>query len=264
MDAFGAAYFIFNITTVPNTKTKKTDSKFISYEHLDKIGEIPIYYGFTPMKSPSIVKADLDTAKEILEGDYVDDETERHGRLPLHVEEKIALLRMYQEQDMQSLQQPVMIYFKDPCRGARKHGGYHRYADLEIVSHSKLRLTAIAVSRAEEIPAHLAADTEVVGVDEAQFFDRHLVTVVQTLADQGRRVLLAGLDQDFRGLPFEPLPELMAVAESVTKCLAICTVCGNPAGRSQRLSREASLVVVGAAEAYEARCRRCHTFGTGT
>ena len=140
----------------------------------------------------------------------------------------------------------------------------NRYADLEIVSHSKLRLTAIAVSRAEEIPAHIATDTEVVGVDEAQFFDRHLVTVVQTLADQGRRVLLAGLDQDFRGMPFEPLPELMAVAESVTKCLAICTVCGNPAGRSQRLSREASLVVVGAAEAYEARCRRCHTFGTGT
>ncbi len=115
---------------------KKTDSKFLNYEHLDKIGEIPVYYGFTPMKSPSIGKVDLDAAKDILEGDYVDDETEKHGKLPLHVEEKIAIIRMYDEQDLQSLQQPVMIYFKDPCRGSIKKSGYHRYADLEVLGTS--------------------------------------------------------------------------------------------------------------------------------
>lgn len=112
------------------------DSKFVSYEHLDKIGEIAVYYGFSPMKSPTITKSDLDAAKEVLEGDFVDDETDRHGKLPLHVEEKIALMRIYQEQDLQSLQQPVMIYFKDACRGSLKKSGYHRYADLEIVGTS--------------------------------------------------------------------------------------------------------------------------------
>ncbi len=118
------------------TKKSATDSKFLNYEHLDKIGEIPIYYGFTPMKSPIISKVDLDAAKDVLDGDYVDDETERHGKLPLHVEEKIAIIRMYQEQDLQALQQPVMIYFKDPCRGSLKKSGYHRYADLEVLGSS--------------------------------------------------------------------------------------------------------------------------------
>ncbi|MEN9524202.1 MAG: hypothetical protein RL536_271 [Candidatus Parcubacteria bacterium] len=120
-----------------NKKTKKSaESKFLNYEHLDKIGEIPVYYGFTPMKSPMINKVDLDAAKDILEGDYVDDETEKHGKLPLHVEEKIAIIRMYDEQNLQSLQQPVMIYFKDPCRGSIKKSGYHRYADLEVLGTS--------------------------------------------------------------------------------------------------------------------------------
>ncbi len=120
-----------------NTKSKKpVESKHIVYEHLDKIGEIAVYYGFTPMKSPAITKADLDAAKGILEGDSIDDETERHGKLPLHVEEKIAAIRMYQEENLQSLQQPVMVYFKDPCRGSIKKGGYHRYADLEIMGAS--------------------------------------------------------------------------------------------------------------------------------
>lgn len=117
-------------------KSKAADSKFLQYEHLDKIGEISVYYGFTPMKSPSVTKPDLDAAKDILEGDYVDDETERHGKLPLHAEEKIAVMRMYQEQDLQSMSQPVMIYFKDPCRGSLKKSGYHRYADLEILGTS--------------------------------------------------------------------------------------------------------------------------------
>lgn len=114
----------------------KTDATFIAYEHLDKIGEIPVYYGFIPMKSPSVTKHDIDAAEDILDGDHIDDETERHGKLPLHAEEKIALMRMYQEQDLQSLPQPVMIYFKDPCRGSIKKGGYHRYADLEVLGSS--------------------------------------------------------------------------------------------------------------------------------
>lgn len=117
-------------------KSKSIDSKFIQYDHLDKIGEISVYYGFIPMKSPNITKPDVDAAKDILEGDYVDDETEHHGRLPLHAEEKIAVIRMYEEQDLQALPQPVMFYFKDPCRGSIKKGSYHRYADLEILGTS--------------------------------------------------------------------------------------------------------------------------------
>ncbi len=118
------------------TSKPARDSKFVSHEHLDKIGEVAVYYGFTPMKSPTITKADLDAAKDVLEGDSIDDETERHGKLPLHVEEKIALIRTYQELDLQSQSQPVMIYFKDACRGSLKKAGYHRYADLEIVGTS--------------------------------------------------------------------------------------------------------------------------------
>lgn len=117
-------------------KAKSADAKFIQYEHLDKIGEISVYYGFVPMKSPSITKQDLDAAEDILESDYVDDETEHHSKLPLHAEEKIAVMRMYQDNDLQALQQPVMIYFKDPCRGSIRKGGYHRYADLEILGTS--------------------------------------------------------------------------------------------------------------------------------
>ncbi|MEA2715672.1 MAG: histidyl-tRNA synthetase [Candidatus Parcubacteria bacterium] len=112
------------------------DSAFVTFENLDKVGEIAVYYGFAPMKSPAIVKTDLDAAKDILEGDYVDDETELHGRLPLHVEEKIALIRTYQKENMQNLPQPVMFYFKDPCRNALKKGAYPRYADLEILGSS--------------------------------------------------------------------------------------------------------------------------------
>lgn len=119
-------------------KAKKApqDSKFLSQEHLDKIGEVAFYYGFAPKKSPSITKADLDAAKDILEGDYIDDESEKHGKLPLHAEEKIALMRMYHEEEMHALPQPVMLYFKDPCRGAVKKGGFQRYADLEVLGTS--------------------------------------------------------------------------------------------------------------------------------
>lgn len=116
-----------------NNKKPKTvtDSKFITHEHLDKIGEIPVYYGFTPMKSPVVAKSDHDAVKDIIAGDFIDDETENHAKIMLHVEEKIALLRMYHEQNMHSAPQPVMIYFKDSCKS-----GSHRYADLEILGPS--------------------------------------------------------------------------------------------------------------------------------
>ena len=134
-----------------NTKPKKSrDSKFIPYEHLDKIGEISVYYGFVPMKSPSISKADLDAAKDIMDGDDIDDESEKHGRLPLHAEEKIALMRTYHEEGWYSLPQPAMLYFKDPFRGSIKKGGYHRYADLEVIgsSGSIAEATLIQATRA--------------------------------------------------------------------------------------------------------------------
>lgn len=117
-------------------KSASRDSKFLPQEHLDKIGEVAFYYGFCPMKSPAITKGDLEAAKDIMEGDYIDDETERHGHLPLHAEEKVAVMRMYHEEEMHALPQPVMLYFKDPCRGAVKKGNYHRYADLEVLGAS--------------------------------------------------------------------------------------------------------------------------------
>jgi len=98
----------------------------------------------------------------------------------------------------------------------------------------------------------------VIGIDEAQFFAPEIVSVCNTLADRGFRVIVAGLDQDYKGVPFEPMPQLMAVAEYVTKTLAICVECGNPADRTQRKAAGSARVDVGAADKYEARCRRCH------
>lgn len=119
---------------------KKTQTngptKFVNVEHLDKIGEIAVYYGFAPAKSPAVTKADLDAAKDVIGDDFVDDATDRHGKLPLGVEEKIALLRTYQEEGWVDRPQPIMVYLKDPCRGAIKKPGAHRYADLEIVGSS--------------------------------------------------------------------------------------------------------------------------------
>jgi thymidine kinase len=132
-----------------------------------------------------------------------------------------------------------------------------RSGDAEIVSHSDMKLPSQAVGSAEEILSAVAPDTEVVGVDEGQFFDASLVDVVDRLANRGLRVIVAGLDQDYRGRPFEPMPQLMAVAEYVDKTLAICLKCGAPANRSQRIVRATDRVVVGGADQYEARCRRC-------
>jgi thymidine kinase len=133
----------------------------------------------------------------------------------------------------------------------------NRYSANQIVSHNTQALESVVIDKAEEILA-LAKDAQVVGVDEAQFFDMSIVGVVEKLANSGKRVIVAGLDQDYRGVPFEPMPQLLAVAEYITKTLAICVVCGNPADRTQRKISSADRVVVGAADSYEARCRRCH------
>jgi thymidine kinase len=131
-----------------------------------------------------------------------------------------------------------------------------RYSPDQIVSHSDARWKARVVENASEIVAH-AEDAQVVGVDEGQFFDAGLVAVAEGLAADGKRVIVAGLDQDYRGHPFEPMPHLLALAEYITKTLAICVVCGNPADRTQRKTPGEERVLVGASEVYEARCRRC-------
>jgi thymidine kinase len=133
----------------------------------------------------------------------------------------------------------------------------NRYGSDAIVSHSEMRLPSEVVGSADEILQRVEEDTEVVGIDEGQFFDAHLVDVADTLADRGLRVIVAGLDQDYMGRPFEPMPQLIAVAEYVDKTLAICMRCGAPANRTQRLGSETDRVVLGGASAYEARCRRC-------
>lgn len=133
----------------------------------------------------------------------------------------------------------------------------NRYGEEQIVSHSLMRLHSTPIDQAGEVLQKLRPETEVVGIDEAQFLGPELVTVCEELANRGLRVIVAGLDQDYRGRPFEPMPQLLAVAEFITKELAICVVCGNPANKSQRIQRSEERVLVGAADAYEARCRRC-------
>jgi thymidine kinase len=133
-----------------------------------------------------------------------------------------------------------------------------RFNDTEIISHSKLSIPSITIQKSEDILKHVDEDTKVVGIDEVQFLDAGIVEICQQLADRGVRVICAGLDQDYRGIPFEPVPQLLAIAEYITKTLAICMVCGNPANRTQRLVHSSERILVGAADAYEARCRRCH------
>jgi thymidine kinase len=132
-----------------------------------------------------------------------------------------------------------------------------RFAADEIVSHSAMRIEAERVAHARQILERLDARTQVVGIDEAQFFDERLVEVCERLANLGKRVVVAGLDQDFLGRPFEPIPQLLAKAEEITKTLAICVRCGNPANFTQRIVDNEERIVVGGASAYEARCRQC-------
>lgn len=132
-----------------------------------------------------------------------------------------------------------------------------RYAADRIVSHSEVSLEATVVQHSREVLERLDDRTQVVGVDEVQFFDPGIVGVCERLANLGKRVIVAGLDLDYRGVPFEPVPHLMALADQVTKMLAVCARCGAPASRTQRLVASPERILVGAAGAYEPRCRFC-------
>jgi thymidine kinase len=133
-----------------------------------------------------------------------------------------------------------------------------RYSEDHIVSHSDMRIASQNVASSSRVLLEqVDADTEVVGIDEGQFFDLELPAVCNKLANDGKRVIVAGLDQDYLGKPFEPMPQLLAVAEYITKTLAICMVCGNPANHTQRLVQSHDRVLLGAQGTYEARCRRC-------
>jgi thymidine kinase len=139
----------------------------------------------------------------------------------------------------------------------------NRYGEDHIYSHSEIRIKAELVVDGKEILQKTDPRTEVVGIDEGQFLGDDLPRVVDTLANMGKRVIVAGLDTDYLGKPFEPMPAMMAIAEEVTKTLAICMKCGNPAMHTQRLIDSDERVVVGAKGMYEARCRRCFDSSVG-
>ncbi len=135
-----------------------------------------------------------------------------------------------------------------------------RYSVEDVTSHNRNSIKALPIRHILELWDHLAADTQVVGIDEGQFFTQELVQVVQDLAERGVRVVVAGLDTDWKAQPFEPMPTLMAIAENVTKQHAVCVVCGGPASRTQRTGTPGKKVsqeqvLVGSTDAYEARCR---------
>ncbi len=133
-----------------------------------------------------------------------------------------------------------------------------RFSTDEIVSHNKSKLNSIPVNNVEDI-IELAKEAEVVGLDEAQFFGRTLITVCKTLAAEGKRVVVAGLDTDYRGKPFGPMPQIMCEADYLDKFRAICVKCGNPASYTQRITADSAQVVIGESDIYEARCRNCYT-----
>ncbi|HEY6435477.1 MAG TPA: thymidine kinase [Ignavibacteriaceae bacterium] len=132
-----------------------------------------------------------------------------------------------------------------------------RYSNNSIVSHNEQYLPSILIEDIVEVLDH-ANDAQVIGIDEAQFFNEGIVHICNLLASRGKRIIVAGLDQDYTGKPFDPIPQLLASAEYITKQHAICVVCGNPADKTQRKTSESERVIVGAADIYEARCRKCH------
>lgn len=140
----------------------------------------------------------------------------------------------------------------------------NRYSEGTVVSHNGTSMTSYAISSLADIWDHISESTDVIAVDEVQFFDQEIVEVLSSLADKGYRVIATGLDMDFRGEPFGVVPNIMAIAESVTKPQAVCSVCGSPASRTQRLidgkpaSYDDPVILVGASESYEARCRHHH------
>jgi len=132
-----------------------------------------------------------------------------------------------------------------------------RYSKEEIASHSGQKHLSIPVETTAEMMSQIEDDTQVVGIDEGQFFDMAIIDAVNQLAERGKRVIVAGLDQDFTGKPFEPMPQLLSIAEFITKTHAICVKCGSTANYSQRTVESDALVEVGASDKYEARCRQC-------
>lgn len=145
-----------------------------------------------------------------------------------------------------------------------------RYSEEAVVSHNGTSLFAIPIEQSSDVYAHIHTGLDIVAIDEAQFFDNGIVEVVQKMANNGLQVIIAGLDQNFRGEPFGSMPTLMAIAEELTKLHAVCTVCGAPASRTQRLINgepagyDDPLILVGAEEAYEARCRHHHIVPQGS
>jgi thymidine kinase len=133
-----------------------------------------------------------------------------------------------------------------------------RYDSNNIVSHSQMQAPSFPIQTPSEIYSYLTDDVKIIAIDEAQFFDESIVGICNDLADRGMRVIVAGLDQDYKGNPFGAMPQLLAIAEYVTKNLAICLICGNPANRTQRTVHRGEQILVGATESYEARCRNCH------
>ncbi len=146
----------------------------------------------------------------------------------------------------------------------------NRYSEQAVVSHNGNQLDAISIEHSSEILKHDLQGIDIIGIDEVQFFDNEIVAVAQKLAEEGYRVVVAGLDMDFKGVPFEPMPEMMAVAEIVTKLQAVCAVCGSPSSRTQRLINgepahiNDPIILVGADESYEPRCRDHHIIRTET
>ena len=132
-----------------------------------------------------------------------------------------------------------------------------RYEEGNIVSHNQLKLESLAVKSINELN-DLTSDADVVGIDEAQFFDESIIEVAKDLSSKGKRVIIAGLDTDFKGEPFGPMPKLMCEADFLDKLQAICVKCGNPASYTQRLSKDNKQVVIGETDIYEARCRHCY------
>lgn len=138
-----------------------------------------------------------------------------------------------------------------------KPGIDDRYSFEEIASHSGQKHVSVPVASTAEMMARVQEETEVVGIDEAQFFDAAIIDAVNGLAISGKRVIIAGLDQDYTGKPFDPMPQLLSIAEFITKTHAICVKCGATANYSQRTVESDARVEVGAADKYEARCRKC-------
>lgn len=145
----------------------------------------------------------------------------------------------------------------------------NRYSEEAVVSHDGTSTIAIPIQQSEEIWQHISDEIDVIAIDETQFFDEGIVEVVKELANHGYRVIVAGLDQDFRGIPFGPMPALLCMAEQVTKLHAVCAVCGSEASRTQRLingqpaGADDPIILVGASEAYEPRCRHHHEVPAG-